>query len=150
MRWKSQGRSQNTGLDLSRPWAKSPLKIWLWPPGDPVRLLFFLELTPSKWKQISKQGITECENETWGGIPASVCSYYLLSPALFSQSFCWCIPKIWSRVRSLTLGRTFSFSKLHQLLEVIDYESRYFICLWRVGELLPVTILRKYWLQGIS
>ena len=27
MRWKSQGRSQNTALDLSRPWAKSPLKI---------------------------------------------------------------------------------------------------------------------------
>lgn len=27
MRWKSQGESQNTALDLSRPWAKSPLKI---------------------------------------------------------------------------------------------------------------------------
>lgn len=33
MRGKSQGRSQNTALDLSRPWAESPLKIWPWPPG---------------------------------------------------------------------------------------------------------------------
>ena len=84
MRPKSQGRSQNTALDLSRPWAKSPLKVWPWPPGNPARHLFSLELTPSKWKQISKQGITECKNETRGGIAASVCSYYLLPPALFS------------------------------------------------------------------